>query len=563
MQNKACLSIGTLFYIIRKLCKTGAPNQNRCMFDLISVCGVHRADVGGPRVFEPEDFNDELLQANLKRHVSQCKNGIIPPVNGNYIAFGNADCFSFFLARCKSEFPEILKQLDTFCDNYIGHLQSTATDSFLRALLYLCEDAEFQSTVKTDEALLPYTEGCFPTNTGNESTEESNKAGYSDPARLLLLILLYVAKYYIDSPSVKETIEAWETGDGFSDWLKLAQSSYQDVFANKYRALSEMKPYISEFTKIDGENREFKTGFSERRFLSYFSEFCAYSFCDGVHDFSADTLSAYFENIIESHSLPVYAADFVTDCVKSFHARYILNGKSEVLPLLKEEENTYSFFHHEIQEYFTAYYFILVLPESKGPALIRQLLAFDRTYAYMDDLFTFMYHISPENTKARVYLPVLRDIFEHSEKDNENYAYFLENYCTADLPVPNLNMRMSELVSEIYINNAFPDSAILRSIFRTETTESIHTSVSVKPVKEGSAGCATLRVDGENVHFENGFALTGVSPWESIPEDHPEFFFEDFIPRKVYLTLSDIFRSLHSSLSSDKDLHTFGLHGRF
>ena len=551
----ACLSIGTVFYIIRKLGKKGAPNQIRCMFDLLTICGVNRSN-GDMRSFVAEDFQDELLQGNLRRHVSQCINGIIPPVKGDYISFGNADTFSYFLSKCETKLSETLGQLDSFLDRYIGN---KTMEEFLCALLSLTEDRSFQSAIESDESLLPYVRGCFPIG--------SDTSGYAeaDSSRLLLLILLYVTKYYIDSPLVKKNIDNWNTGTAFSDWMALAENTYKPIRSIKYRDVSEMTPLPKTLFQVDGQNQSLKTAFSDRRFISYFSEFCALSFCDGINTFTADSLSAYFEAIISEHNLPVFADAFIEDASKNLKVAFHFSDYSDILTLMKKEGDVYSFSHHQIQEYFTAYYFILILPEKREPDLIRQLLAFDRTYAYMDDLFSFMYLINPDKTKAKVYLPVLESIFTKQENEMSCYEHFLTKYCTADLPIPDLGIRMSELVNEIYINNAFPDSAILRTIFRTETTEAISLSMSVKPQKKGLRDSVSLQngynANG-NITFREGFELSCVDPGDDIIINHPEFLNEDFIPRKVYLTLSDIFSSLCSSISDNMELHTFGLFGR-
>ncbi len=261
------------------------------------------------------------------------------------MSFGNEETFSFFLSNCEKNLSEILGQLDSFLDCYIG---SKVMTEFLYALLYLSNDTEFLSAIENDESLIPYVTGCISDASENQGFIES------DPARLLLLILLYVTKYYIDSPLVKETINSWKNDSTFSNWISLAKDTLGAVRPVKYRNISEMTPLPQTKYYIDGQNHKLKTAFSDRRFLSYFSEFCAMSFCDGISTFTPDSLSAYFEAIINAHNLTVFADAFLEDVTKNLKINFQFSDHYELLTVMKKEGDSYYFSHHQIQEYFTA-----------------------------------------------------------------------------------------------------------------------------------------------------------------------------------------------------------------
>lgn len=144
--------------------------------------------------------------------------------------------------------------------------------------------------------------------------------------------------------------------------------------------------------------RRMKTGLTVTRFVDYFSEFCARTYCDGIYEMDGIQIYTYFNAMHEKAKDPdtITAADFTTDIVEN-------------LCLMTDHDGVYRFIHRSFQEFFSVMYFVKA--DDKCLNAIGMFFDNRKEYSDSDVTFNLLYDLIPERIERNVFIPFLEDLF--------------------------------------------------------------------------------------------------------------------------------------------------------
>lgn len=116
------------------------------------------------------------------------------------------------------------------------------------------------------------------------------------------------------------------------------------------------KTYIAMASEYDSKTkrmtRPFFTGLNEKTFQKYFAEFCALTYSDSKYEFDRDLMMEYFYQVVEDNGLNIDPELFIRDV-------------TEKLCLIYKDGSVYEFIHRSFQEYFAAFYYLMMLSIDK------------------------------------------------------------------------------------------------------------------------------------------------------------------------------------------------------
>lgn len=303
-----------------------------------------------------------------------------------------------------------------------------------------------------------------------------------------------------------------------------------------------------------GEISDFYTGFTPAIFKEYFAEFCMNTYFNQDYTFNEEILYDYFNEIVQKYNLNINPSLFIKDVV-------------EKLCFLYKKGDQYYFIHRSFQEFFAAYYFMVVLKNKNSQAIddkmYQLLLEFDFKIKG-NEFYSFMKGLDYERLQRTVYLPYLRDFFENASKEEDlQYQEFLCRF----FPTLYYLSGIMDCYLETYL---IPASAIYRSLygnFKEFTYEHYGMSVNLYywedqfPYSERITGEVYYDPEGEYTMDEDGYyippAIWGtyhtldctnvtISDWFGIDK---EFITSeaDFPPYTIYKTLKDYYLHLKAS----------------
>lgn len=214
-------------------------------------------------------------------------------------------------------------------------------------------------------------------------------------------------------------------------------------YSEAYTALSQKHD-----ANKGGYKRKFDTNLTPDDMATYFSEFCAQTYCKEMYELSDNEFDRVYNNlnIIKAGS-NVPSSAFKKDLTKA-------------LCLMYYESTKYHFTHRSFQEYFCALYFSKQKDKSLGA--IGNFFESKKTRIYSDKTFGMLYDMIPEKVEEYIFLPIVENLVNECA-DNEGYITFLEkmyptiNYEDGETPDIYINLPQSYIYSFI-ISNFFKPS---------------------------------------------------------------------------------------------------------
>lgn len=176
------------------------------------------------------------------------------------------------------------------------------------------------------------------------------------------------------------------------------------------------KTYIAMASEYDSKTkrmtRPFFTGLNEKTFQKYFAEFCALTYSDSKYEFDRDLMMEYFYQVVEDNGLNIDPELFIRDV-------------TEKLCLIYKDGSVYEFIHRSFQEYFAAFYYLMMLSIDKD-TVIETLKALDEKIR-KDETLSMMYGMDDKTMEKFVILPCLEEMFAYNN-DDADYKDYLRKY---------------------------------------------------------------------------------------------------------------------------------------
>lgn len=176
------------------------------------------------------------------------------------------------------------------------------------------------------------------------------------------------------------------------------------------------KTYIAMASEYDSKTkrmtRPFFTGLNEKTFQKYFAEFCALTYSDSKYEFDRDLMMEYFYQVVEDNGLNIDPELFIRDV-------------TEKLCLIYKDGSVYEFIHRSFQEYFAAFYYLMMLSIDKD-TVIETLKALDEKIR-KDETLSMMYGMDDKTMEKYVILPFLEEMFAYNN-DDADYKDYLRKY---------------------------------------------------------------------------------------------------------------------------------------
>ena len=176
------------------------------------------------------------------------------------------------------------------------------------------------------------------------------------------------------------------------------------------------KTYIAMASEYDSKTkrmtRPFFTGLNEKTFQKYFAEFCALTYSDSKYEFDRDLMMEYFYQVVGDNGLNIDPELFIRDV-------------TEKLCLIYKDGSVYEFIHRSFQEYFAAFYYLMMLSIDKD-TVIETLKALDEKIR-KDETLSMMYGMDDKTMEKYVILPFLEEMFAYNN-DDADYKDYLRKY---------------------------------------------------------------------------------------------------------------------------------------